>query len=192
MLGAVDMPAGGIWIAYIKQVLRAGQLVAAVPVTGSLVCFSWLNVRNTTETVSFPWRQTLGDTDRVNRAEFQVWLQAIAGDCNMDDTAGPPVAATTGRRDELGPTPRPPGPRRRQQGQTRDTPARITPRLTEQDPRMAAGAVVFDCRPALLPVSVDVSGIDMLAFRSMIPPAKSFVIPPNLEQQFGGGGGGFA
>ena len=67
-----------------KQVLRADQLVAAVPVTGSLVCFSWFNVRNTTETVSFPRRQTLGDTDQVIRAEFQVWLQAIAGDCNMD------------------------------------------------------------------------------------------------------------
>ena len=69
------------------------------------------------------------------------------------DTAGPPVAATTGRTDELGATPRPPGRRRRQQGPTRDTPARITPRLIEQDPRMAAGAVVFDCRLALLLVS---------------------------------------
>ena len=78
------MPAGGIWSAYIKQVLRAGQLVAAMPVTGSLVCFSWFNVQNTTETVSFPRRRTLGNTDRVNRAEFQVWLQTIAGDCNMD------------------------------------------------------------------------------------------------------------
>ena len=39
LIGIVDMPAGGIWIAYIKQVLRAGQLVAAVPVTGSPVCF---------------------------------------------------------------------------------------------------------------------------------------------------------
>ena len=103
------------------------------------------------------------------------------------DTAGPPVAATTGWTDELGATPRPPGRRRRQQGQTRDTPARITPRLAEQDPRMAAGAMVFDCRPALLPVSVDVSGIDMLAFQSIIPPAV--VAPPDLEQQFGGGGG---
>ena len=62
----------------------ASQLVAAVPVTGSLVCISWFNFRNTTETVSFPRRQTSGDTDWINRAEFQVWLQMIAGDCNMD------------------------------------------------------------------------------------------------------------
>ena len=33
---------------------------------------------------------------------------------------------------------------------------------------MAAGAVVFDCRPALLPVSVDLSVIDMRAARSAI------------------------
>ena len=88
LIGAVDIPAGGIWSAYIKQVLRAGQLVAAVPVTGSLVCFSWFNVRNTTETVSFPRRRTLGDTDRVNRAEFQVWLQAIADSLLIDDREG--------------------------------------------------------------------------------------------------------
>ena len=81
LIGAVDMPAGRIWITYIKQDLRASQLVVAVPVTGSLVCFSWFK---TTETVSSPRRQTSGDTDRVNRAEFQVWLQAIAGDCSMD------------------------------------------------------------------------------------------------------------
>ena len=54
---------------------------------------------------------------------------------------------------------------------------------------MAAGAVVLDCRPALLPVSVDVSGIDMRAVRSAISPAESVVVPPELEQQFGGGGG---
>ena len=62
LIGAVDMPAGRIWIAYIKQDLRASQLVAAVPVTGSLVCFSWFNLRNTTETISSPRRRTSGDT----------------------------------------------------------------------------------------------------------------------------------
>ena len=68
-----------------------------------------------------------------------------------------------------------------------DTPAQIAPRLTEQDLRMAAGAVVFDCRPALLSVSLDVSGIDMRAVRPSIPPAKSVVAPPVHEQEFGGG-----
>ena len=51
---------------------------------------------------------------------------------------------------------------------------------------MAAVAVVFDCRPALLPVSVEVSGIDMRAVRYAISPAESVVVPPELEQQFGG------
>ena len=102
-----------------------------------------------------------------------------------------PVPSTPGRTDGLGATPRPPG-RRRRQGRIMDTPAQIAPGLTEQDPRMAAGAVVFDCRPAFLPVSLDVSGIDMLAVQSLIPPAKSDVVPPEHEQQFGGGGGGGA
>ena len=38
---------------------------------------------------------------------------------------------------------------------------------------MALGAVEFDCRPALLPVSADVSGIAMRAARSAISPAES-------------------
>ena len=97
------------------------------------------------------------------------------------------VPPTAGRTDGFGATPRPPG-RRRRQGKIMDTPAQIAPRFTEQDPRMAAGAVMFDCRPALLPVSLDVSGIDMLAVRPSIPPAKSVVVPPVHEQQFGGGG----
>ena len=47
---------------------------------------------------------------------------------------------------------------------------------------------MFDCRPALLPVSVDVSGIDMRGVRSAISPAESVLVLPELEQQFGGGG----
>ena len=53
--------------AYIRQGLRVSQSVAAVPVTGSLVCISWLNLRDTTETVSFPQRRTSGDTGWINR-----------------------------------------------------------------------------------------------------------------------------
>ena len=38
----------------------------------------------------------------------------------------------------------------------------------------------------MLPVSLDVSGIDMLAVRSLIAPAKLDIIPPEHEHQFGG------
>ena len=67
-----------------------------------------------------------------------------------------PVSSTERRMDILGATPRRPGCRRRQ-ARIMDMPAQTAPRLTEQDPCMAARAVVFDCRPALLPVSLDVS-----------------------------------
>ena len=40
VIGAVDMSAGGIWIAYIRKALGASQLVVAAPVTGSLVSTS--------------------------------------------------------------------------------------------------------------------------------------------------------
>ena len=55
-------------------------------------------------------------------------------------------------------TRRPPGRRRRSQKWIQNTATHVAPRLTEQDPRMAVGAVVFDCRPAVLPVSVDAEG----------------------------------
>ena len=64
-------------------------------------------------------------------------------------TACPPVASTTSQTDGLDATPQPPRRRRRQQVQFRDKTDQIAPRLKEQDPLMAAGAVVFDCQPAL-------------------------------------------
>ena len=60
--------------------------------------------------------------------------------------------------------------------------------LQSRIPLMAAGAVVFACRPALLPVSVNVSGIDMWASRSAISPAEPVLVPPELERQLEGGG----
>ena len=39
------------------------------------------------------------------------------------------------------------------------------PVLTIQDPLAAAGVVVLDCRPPLLPVSMDISGVDLSAGR---------------------------
>ena len=51
---------------------------------------------------------------------------------------------------------------------------------------MAAGVVVFDYRPAVLPVSVDVSGIDMQTVRRAEPPAESVVTPAERKQEFRG------
>ena len=61
-----------------------------------------------------------------------------------------------------------------------------------QDPLTAAGAVVFDCRLSLMPVSMDVTGIDMSAIRSSALSAEADVVPPEHEQSFVGGGGRFA
>ena len=71
-----------------------------------------------------------------------------------------------------------------------EPPVRITPRLTVQDPLAAAGAVVFDCHPSLMPASMDVTGIDMSAIWSSALSAEADVVPPEREQSFGGGGGG--
>ena len=73
-----------------------------------------------------------------------------------------------------------------------DPPIWIAPRLTVQDPLMAAGAVVFDCRPPFIPVSLDVTGIDMPTIRSSVLSAEADVVSPEREQSFGGGGGRFA
>ena len=47
---------------------------------------------------------------------------------------------------------------RRRLTRVRETPRRITPRLTEQDPLAVAGAMVFDCRPQVLPGAIDGAG----------------------------------
>ena len=208
-IGAVDMTAGEVWTAYKKQDLSASQLVAAVPMTGSLVCNCWLNHWNTTGTVGLPRRPKSGNTD---------WINWTAGDCNMDadsslvdnregNTFGRnrlvpwevpesvvDITVTRQSHDNCTKSPFHLGIRAFRMTccclvswdwvQFRDTPDQIAPRLTEQDPLMAAGAVVFDCRPALLPVSVDLSGIDMRASRSAICSAESVFVPP----EFGGGG----
>ena len=95
--------------------------------------------------------------------------------------ASPQVTPMSGRTDDSCARLRPPGHRRRSQGRIQNTATHVTPRLTEQNPRMAAGAVVFDCRPAVLPVSVDVSGIDMRSVR----PAEPVVAPAEHKQEFG-------
>ena len=54
----------------------------------------------------------------------------------------------------------------------------------------AAGTVVFVCRPPLMPVSMDITDIDMSTIRSLVLSVESDVVPPGCEQSFGGGGGG--
>ena len=56
---------------------------------------------------------------------------------------------------------RPPGRRQRSQRWIPNTAIHVAARLTKQDTRMAAGAVLMDGHPAMLPVSVDVSSIDI-------------------------------
>ena len=63
------------------------------------------------------------------------------------------------------------------------------PVLTVQDPLAAAGAVVLDCHPPLLPVSMDISGVDLSAIRALAVSAGAVVLPPERELLFGGGGG---
>ena len=74
----------------------------------------------------------------------------------------------------------------------RRRPVRVidSPVLTEQDPLAAAGALVFDCRPPLLPVSMNISGADVSVIRASAVSAESAAFPPEREQSFGGGGGG--
>ena len=73
VIGAVDMSAGGICIAYIMKALGASQLV-----TGSLVSISLFSPRDITETVGFPRKWTAGDTDWVLQCGFQIRLQVFA------------------------------------------------------------------------------------------------------------------
>ena len=68
-----------------------------------------------------------------------------------------------------------------------ESPVQNVPVLTVQDPLAAAGAVVLDCHPLLLPVSMDISGVDLLAIRAPAVFAGAGVLPPDREQLFGGG-----
>ena len=63
-----------------------------------------------------------------------------------------------------------------------ESPVRNGPLLTVQDP--LAAAVVLDCRPRLLPVSMDISGVDLSAIRALVMSAEAGAFPPER----GGGG----
>ena len=94
------------------------------------------------------------------RGRYLEQLRSLLPVNTVLSTAGGPsgaacslVPSTADQMDVLGAR------RRRRPVRVMDPPVQIAPRLTEQDPWMVAGAVVFDCRPALLPVSLDVSGL---------------------------------
>ena len=79
--------------------------------------------------------------------------------------------------------------RRRRPVRIMESPVRNVPLLTKQHPLAAAGAVVLDCRPPLLLVSMDISGVNLSAIRASTMSAESGAFPPEREQSFGGGGG---
>ena len=74
---------------------------------------------------------------------------------------------------------------RRRITRVRDTHRRVAPRLTEQDPLAATGAMVFDCRPQVLPGAMDISGTELTEIRSMTRPQLHL---PNERSHSGGGG----
>ena len=60
------------------------------------------------------------------------------------------------------------------------------PVLMIQDPSAATGAVVFDCQPPLLPVSMDISGVDLSAGRLPAVLAGVDVLPSECSPSFSG------
>ena len=59
--------------------------------------------------------------------------------------------------------------------------------LMIQDPLAATGAVVLDCRPPLLPILMDISGVDLSVIRVPAVLADVDVFPLEREPLFGGG-----
>ena len=80
--------------------------------------------------------------------------------------------------------------RRRRLVRVMEPPVENVPVLMIQDPLAAAGAVVLDCRPPLLPVSIDISGVDLSGIRIPTVEADVDVLPLEREPLFDGGGGG--
>ena len=78
---------------------------------------------------------------------------------------------------------------RRRIPRVRELSTRIAPRLTELDPLAAAGAMVFDCRPQVLPGAMDLSGLELSEICSTTRASAATSPPPEREQSFGGGGG---
>ena len=79
--------------------------------------------------------------------------------------------------------------RRRRPVRVMEPPVENIPVLTIQDPLAIAGAVVLDCRPSLLPVSIDISGVDLSASRLPAVSAGVDILSHEREPLFSGGGG---
>ena len=71
---------------------------------------------------------------------------------------------------------------RRQPIRVMESPVQIAPRLTVQDPLAAAGAVVLDCRPPLLPRAMNVSVVDRAEMQSSTMAREADTVPPEREQ----------
>ena len=68
-----------------------------------------------------------------------------------------------------------------------EPPVENVPVLMIQDPLAAAGAVVLNCRPPLLPVSIDISGVELSELRIPAVVADVDVLPLERETLFEGG-----
>ena len=79
---------------------------------------------------------------------------------------------------------------RRRIPRVREIPTRIAPRLTELDPLTAAGAMVFDCRPQVLPGAMELGGLELAEICSTTRDSAATSPPAEREQSIGGGGGG--
>ena len=55
------------------------------------------------------------------------------------------------------------------------------PVLMVQDPLSAARVVMLDYHPPLLPVSMDINGVDLLTIRAPAMSAGAVVLPPERE-----------
>ena len=80
---------------------------------------------------------------------------------------------------------------RRRIPRVREIPTRIAPHLTELDPLAAAGAMVLDCRPQVLPGAMELGCLELAEICSTTRASAATSSPPEREQSFGGGGGGF-
>ena len=68
-----------------------------------------------------------------------------------------------------------------------EPPVENIPVLTIKDPLASAGVVVLDCRPLLLPVLMDISGVDLSAGRLLAVSAGMDVLPHEHEPSSSGG-----